>query len=199
MQQLGFGASTAVAPEPDAALSQWSTPRWLARRMVEWGFVIPGMRVLEPSVGSGTIVEAVLDAGGDVFGFEIDPRMAVYHPLMIQRGADIHTGDFLAVEHPDQRCDLCVMNPPYEGGLDVAFVRRALKSAPRVIALLRTSSLHGVDRQRDLWRHVRVHRMAHLVRRPDFGGDQGAKTDYTVFDLTGGEPFGTQTPSIEWW
>lgn len=203
MTQLSLAAVDEAAPPADTTLSQWFTPSWLAKRMVEWAGVRPGMRVLEPSCGNGRIVDAILDAGADVCGYEIDERFLPSLRPAIARGACIHRGDFRTAEQwsccLSTRYDLSVMNPPYENGLDVEFIVGAIQWTPRVVALVRTTTFHGVERRRDLWENVSVRRIVFLERRPDFGGEHGAKTDFVVLDLTERRGPGLDCPTVEWW
>ena len=173
----------------DTSKSQWFTPRELAQKLVEWALgteiCVQPTRVLEPSAGNGAIVRPLVAAGAEVCAIEIDERycsdlrreLGSWNPLFcpsnfLEWGATIAYG-----------YDLCVMNPPYENGMDVAFILHALKFAPRVVGIFRSQLLHGVSRKRELWAHVRPTRIAFLSKRPDFGGEYGAKTDFIVCEL----------------
>lgn len=101
------------------------TPPALAARMVEMAGIEPGMRVLEPSCGTGNLVHAIDEAGGEVFAVEINPLLAAATKALC--------ADFLTLSWSDPdwtfglECfDSVVMNPPFGGGVDVAHVLHAL-------------------------------------------------------------------------
>lgn len=171
----------------DTSLSQWFTPPALAAKVVEWalagsitvpGHGAKGMRVLEPSAGNGALVLPLVAAGAEVTAVEIDDRYL--GDLRALHG--LHTvivADFLQTEPPSRGFDLCVMNPPYEDGQDVAFILHALKFAPRVVGIFTDRILFGVERKEGLWSQVRPTRIAFQSRRPF----KGAQTDYVVAEL----------------
>jgi predicted RNA methylase len=200
------------------ALSQWFTPKELAERVAEWARVHGGcsctdpfcnipterpMRVLEPSAGNGALVRPLIAAGAIVTACEIDERYAA--DLGREKGSWgwVHICDFLERKPTDMGpYDLCVMNPPYEDGQDVAFILHALKFAPRVVGIFTDRILFGVERKEGLWSQVRPTRIAFQSRRPF----KGAQTDYVVAELVRSTPegYGRVTPiaqdvTLEWW
>lgn len=111
--------------ETGADVGHFPTPVALARQLVELADVGGGMRVLEPSAGTGRIVEALLGKGADVWAIERDPQRR--QNLMTQARA-VH--DWAAVRVSDvtdfmdylpmyggsggiKRFDRVVMNPPF--------------------------------------------------------------------------------------
>lgn len=185
------------APDFDPALGQWHTPAPLCHRMVEWAGITAGQRVLEPSVGGGSIARALLAAGAIVKGFEIDP--AWVRCMKQDRAFDaveIEIADFLQIEPKPDTFDLACMNPPLDGGVGPEHIWRALQWAPRAVSLLRTGDLVGSGHYETLWSRAHLAGIAFLVKRPVFGGD-GAKTDFVVVDVLR-ESFGA-APRIEWW
>lgn len=178
----------------DTSLSQWFTPPDLAAKVVEWARVTRGqyevrgegmmaegsyrpMRVLEPSAGNGALVRPLVAAGAEVVCIELDERY--YDEL---RGPDHATwiDNFLEFELGSwPMFDLCVMNPPYECGMDVAFILHALKFAPRVVGIFTDRIMFGIERKEGLWSKVRPTRIAFCSRRPW----KGAQTDYVALEL----------------
>lgn len=187
----------------DVSLSQWFSPPELAQRVVEWAGVsycadncirCPAKfhgrrpRVLEPSAGNGALVRPLVAAGALVTVCELDLRYIQDLSNALGLGKREHRMhcpfDFLDSDGYSlgigaTRFDLCVMNPPYENGLDVAFILHALKFAPRVVGVFRSQILHGVERKEELWKSVRPTRIAFCSRRPF----KGAETDYVVLEL----------------
>lgn len=111
-------------------LGQFDTPPELARHMVEKAGVRPGWSVLEPSMGVGRIARAIGDAGGTVFGFEIDPDRADKARHECGHVAQCTVADFLAFPAPAQPLaafDACLMNPPFGRRAEISHVLHALK------------------------------------------------------------------------
>jgi phospholipid N-methyltransferase len=106
------------------------TPLELSRYVVERASLAPSHAVLEPSAGTGNLVEAIIgnEPGiSSVTAFEIDPaRVSTIKNRFPGDGrVDIHCGDFMLSEKPDPGYDRVVMNPPFERLQDVRHVMRA--------------------------------------------------------------------------
>ncbi|MFA7295687.1 MAG: hypothetical protein WC211_00705 [Dehalococcoidia bacterium] len=175
-------------------LSQYFTPPRLAARIAEWAGV-RGLRVLEPSAGGGALRRACIDAGAeDVDCVEIDPRYI--DSLRDERLGLVLSGSFLDLRPSDwpdyvTGWDVGVLNPPYEKGLDGAFLAHVLLFAPRAVALVRLAALAGKDRGADLWEHVEITRLVILSTRPEFEGELaagGAKSDFVVVEYQRRDP-----------
>jgi len=102
--------------------------------------------------------------------------------------------DFL-IHDFDNGFDLCITNPPYEGGMASSFIERAIidVECARAVAILRAAFLHSASRWERVWRLVDITKMAILVN-----------SDFVVFELTRrhrtrrlGEPM--EIGSVEWW
>jgi len=108
---LKAGVQIAVAP------TLYPTPRAVADRMVAALDLFPGAMVLEPSAGTGALVDAVeREWRVNMTAFEHDQALAMargFSPL-----------DFLAVT-PASRYDRVIMNPPFNGGADVRHIQHA--------------------------------------------------------------------------
>lgn len=192
------------------ALSQWHTPPALALRMAKWaGGAIRLSRILEPSAGGGALVRAAIECeakAGAIDAIELDPRWAT-KLRDIGGGLRIENRDYLVRPARDHRYDLCLQNPPYEGGMDGRFLGKAMDESDRVIALVRTVALHGDERFRTVWRRCQADGdfaligLAILSARPDFGGEHSAMADFCVVKLARrslrlAEQTGTH---VEWW
>jgi predicted RNA methylase len=174
-------------------LDQWFTPADLAGSMATWpARILPAFEpqtILEPSSGDGTLGTAALSAypWATLTEYELDATLASATGAICQ--------DFLTAHDVGQR-DLCVMNPPYSGGLDGLFLEKALGHAAVVVALLRTHALHGVKRHARVWRSGKLRRVAFLSRRPRFSGSKGAPKHEFCVVMCGDESIPT---GIEWW
>ena len=191
------------------SLSQWHTPADLALRMARWaGGAIRLQRILEPSAGGGALVKAAIECGANpraIDAVELDPRWA--YRLKASEGVNVESRDYLMRPARDHRYDLCLQNPPYEGGADGRFVAKAMDESDRVIALIRTVALNGDERHTRVWRRCMhdgdfaVLGIAFLAQRPNFGGEHSAMADFCVVKLARrslrlAEQTGTH---VEWW
>jgi hypothetical protein len=115
----------------------FATPEPLGLKMVEWGGVLPGERVLEPSAGHGAIARWFPDKNDRTV---IEPSLELASRLTLATDAKLINGPF---ENHDlvNKYDVIVMNPPFGIGgktavehLDKAF--RHLSEGGRVVALI---------------------------------------------------------------
>lgn len=105
------GVTCASAPQ------LFPTPPALARRMVELADVRPGHRVLEPSAGTGRLLQA-LPPGCDVTAVEINTTLA--------RHINARCADFLSLSPADiGPFHRIVMNPPFTNAQDVRHILHA--------------------------------------------------------------------------
>ena len=111
------------------------TPKPLAERLVDEADIKPGMRVLEPSAGKGSLVDAIKQAEPTAEVTAIEPHSSL-HEILKAKGHNPLKEDFL--EHKGQY-DRIVMNPPFENGQDIDHVRHAYEQlAPggRMVAIM---------------------------------------------------------------
>lgn len=105
------GVTCASAPQ------LFPTPPALARRMVELADVRPGHRVLEPSAGTGRLLQA-LPPGCDVTAVEINTTLS--------RHINARCADFLSLSPADiGPFARIVMNPPFANAQDVRHILHA--------------------------------------------------------------------------
>lgn len=111
------------------------TPPDLCRRMVDEANIEPGMDILEPSAGTGNILEGCFHLNGS--GFSGAPKegrtvaVEINHTLsMAIRNkfpmADVHCSDFLQCNGDLGKFDRILMNPPFENGSDIKHIRHAM-------------------------------------------------------------------------
>jgi predicted RNA methylase len=192
-------------------LSQFYTPSDIAERMWRWMLVEGSparLRALEPSAGQGALIKAAVAVGVPILSltaFDID-RSNCESLLRLQppfETYEVLDMDFLATGvRNDRRFDIAVINPPYENGMDVAFASKCLDCCTRVCGIFRAQIFFSHVRQ-EFWSMTDVRRGAYLVKRPHFGGEHGAKTDFVALDLTRRKtprkPGGPMTVNWEWW
>ena len=138
--QLREGVKVVSAPQ------LFPTPADLAARMVDLAGLCDGDRILEPSAGTGRIVQALRDTGKTmhIVAVEVNRDLSdvLYRsyqakPTEIPQEVEVITADFLAVKSVGV-FDAIVMNPPFENGADVKHITHALtmlKPGGRLVAL----------------------------------------------------------------
>ena len=117
------------------------TPDAIARRVIEMAGLEPGMQVLEPSAGVGSLALPAAEIVGidNMHLVELLPRNA---ERLRQAGfTHVHEGDFLQLR-PEPRYDRIVANPPFGKMQDMAHVAhmaRFLKPDGELVAIMSPS------------------------------------------------------------
>lgn len=144
-------------PTPDPVIRQMLAP-WLntpnARGHYGWEPAkLRGLTILEPSAGSGNIVDYIIrhiklaesgDYGRDhaqnIYTCEVDPDLkATLHG----KGYKVLADDFLSYEG-DHQFDLIIMNPPFARGCDHALhAFERVASGGHVVALLNSETIRN--------------------------------------------------------
>lgn len=120
------------------------TPRGLAEEVIRRADIRPGMTVLEPSAGSGSLADAAVAAGGLVSVVERDPRL---RRVLETKGYALIGDDALTVQG---LFDRVVMNPPFERGAEIDHVRAAyanLKPGGRLVAIMSEGPFFRSDKK----------------------------------------------------
>jgi demethylmenaquinone methyltransferase/2-methoxy-6-polyprenyl-1,4-benzoquinol methylase len=144
---------------------------WMRRRVVRLSGVFPGMRVLDVATGTGAQARAFADAGAQVVGIDLSPRMLAIARRK-NRGRDTRfiEGDATALPMADETFDLSTVSfALHEMPLSVR--SRAVRELARVTRRGGTIVVvdHAAPRNR-LWRAIVVHAWS-LVERdayPEF-------------------------------
>lgn len=119
---------TGMVTDKRQELGQFYTPHALAAEMARSAGIKPGMNVLEPSAGRGSIAIAAVNAGAKVLAFEIDPKNIAVFTSQPQLGlVTIMERDFLEVPPESPLFDAVLMNPPFAKRADIHHVDHALK------------------------------------------------------------------------
>lgn len=115
-----------TAPVAVSADNLFTTPAPLALRLVDAAGILPAHRVLEPSAGTGRILDALAGRCAEVVAVELCPQLQA---ILYARypGVCLKAGDFLGKSASDLGTfDRVVMNPPFRRGLDVRHVLHAI-------------------------------------------------------------------------
>jgi phospholipid N-methyltransferase len=124
------------------------TPRALAGRMVDEASISPESAVLEPSAGTGAILDAI-GVNGIVTAVEVNHGLCDQLQQRYQH-ARVICGDFLTMNGAIGRFDRIVMNPPFAEGQDIAHVRHAfehLQPGGRLVAVMSEGPFFRSDRR----------------------------------------------------
>jgi hypothetical protein len=134
-ESLRAGVKVVSAPQ------LFPTPPELAARVVELADIRPGQTVLEPSAGTGVLLDAIGTRPG-VVAVEVNHHLAdtlrSRYPL-----AAVRCADFLSLNGELGQFDRIVMNPPFERGADIEHIRHAcakLKPGGRLVAICANGS-----------------------------------------------------------
>jgi predicted RNA methylase len=214
--QLGIEA---CGPQRTESLSQFYTPPVTAQKMVESIGDVKLWRVLEPACGLGALVKPLLARGSGrllseechdpmrVVAYDIDARNIDWcRDNIADPSVAWWQADYLTEPTPCELYDLCLMNSPYEGGLDGDFLAKAMSESQRIVALIKTESLHGVSRYNSVWSKCSgmespwiLRTVSAFIRRPNFGGN-GGQVEFSVVKLSRRtEEDGNATSCVEWW
>ena len=126
------------------------TPDDLADRLVEQADIKPGMKVLEPSAGKGSLIDAVRRKYSkddvEVTPIELDSRL---NGILKAKGYNPLQEDFMSLKEKD-KYDRVVMNPPFENGQDMDHVRHAydmLKPGGKIVAIMGEGGFFRSDKK----------------------------------------------------
>lgn len=134
-ETLGNGVQVVSAP------NLFPTPPEVVEKMLQWAGIEPGMEVLEPSAGTGAILDACLrvNGSGNVTAVEINQtlanRLADRYPPRVR----VRCADFLECNGDLGKFDRVLMNPPFDHGSDIEHVRHArtfLKPGGRLVSVV---------------------------------------------------------------
>lgn len=129
----------ATALIPDRVAHQYyPTPDGLANRVVELARPCVNDRVLEPSAGTGALVDAVKRARATTTDIHCVEISDLFAGVLKAKGYNVLADDFLGLSTtPD--FDVVVMNPPFSGGRWRAHVEKAswfVAQGGRIVAIL---------------------------------------------------------------
>ena len=113
------------------------TPQVLAEEVIDKANIQPGMRILEPSAGKGSLIDALHAKHGKDFQVDAIEPIESLRTILAAKGHTLAGRDIL--EHnPGPVYDRVIMNPPFENGQDMDHVRKAydlLKPGGRLVAI----------------------------------------------------------------
>lgn len=137
----GMRASLKAGVKVVSAPQLFPTPPDLARRMVEVAQVRPGMRILEPSAGTGNLMRAVYEKvkSEEICLIAVERQHSLADNLAATfPDASVKGNDFLECNGDFGKFDRILMNPPFENGADIKHIKHALtflKPGGRLVAI----------------------------------------------------------------
>lgn len=126
------------------------TPTALASEVISKAEIEPGMRVLEPSAGKGSLIDEIYRQVGKE-GIQVEAIEPVYslRSILEAKGHTLVGHDIM--EHTDEvGYDRIVMNPPFENGQDIDHVQKSydlLKPGGRLVAIMGEGAFGRGDRK----------------------------------------------------
>ena len=120
------------------------TPDEIITRMLDLAGIESGMKVLEPSAGSGNMALLIRERGANVDTIEINYTLV---EILKSKGFEAQQADFLEVE-PGELYDAVIMNPPFENRQDVQHVKHAytfLKPGGRLVSIMSEGTFFRSD------------------------------------------------------
>ncbi len=145
--EVAIGTRRFVKPQD---FGYFPTPEGLANRLVDMADIRPGMKVLEPSAGSGSLALRAAKATKDIDLVTVVELLPANVRRLREVGfSAVQQVDFLSLA-PVPIFDRVVMNPPFGGGADIAHVQHAarfLKPDGRLLAITSPSWTFRRDRK----------------------------------------------------
>ena len=131
---LKAGVKTVSAPQ------LFVTPRALADRMIETASIQPHHNILEPSAGTGNIVDAILRTGMENKRITIVELNSALASNLAHKYKLCYPGDFLEKTSWELGgpFDRIIMNPPFKNAEDIKHINHArtmLKPGGRLVAI----------------------------------------------------------------
>jgi len=120
-EQLKAGVQIVTAPQ------LFPTPQAVIELMIEKADIYSSHTILEPSAGTGAIMDAVKPLCLKVEGLEINHGLVEI--LKAKYGNSVAQHDFMDWNYMNENYDRVLMNPPFKDGQDIDHVIRAFNHA----------------------------------------------------------------------
>ena len=140
-------------------LGYFPTPPAVIEKMLEFADIQPGMRILEPSAGTGAILDAIRTQYPEAEPAAIEVNTTLCE-VLDRKGYNVMQADFLMYQYfetedkPDLY-DLILMNPPFEKLQDADHVTHAynqLAKGGRLISIMSPATFQNASKKTRQWR-----------------------------------------------
>lgn len=133
-ESLRQGVQVVIAPQ------LLPTPDEIADSMVDKLDVVPGLRYLEPSAGTGRLLHALGRAGVtyNISAVELNNQLCDGLRAMSLPGVEVLQGDFLEIGGQLGKFDRILLNPPFANAIDIEHIelaRSLLATGGQLVAL----------------------------------------------------------------
>jgi len=128
------------------------TPKTVIDLMLSNIDIKPGHKILEPSGGSGAILDAIKDhePGATLHTCEVNHSL---RSILDKKGYELKEHNFLDYNAPAY--DAVLMNPPFENLQDIEHIQHAyslLKTGGRLVAIMSPSAFFRMDKKSEAFR-----------------------------------------------
>lgn len=137
-----------IYTQKNIGIDFFPTSKEVAADMAERLDIKPGMSVLEPSAGSGRLIDAVKESepSAKIEAVEMSSKL---RELLSARGDNVVEHNFMDLEK-DKLYDRIIMNPPFSNGLDIEHVMKAyehLKPGGKMAAIMGEGAFFRNDKK----------------------------------------------------
>ena len=166
------------------------TPRDVVSTMVHYAQIETGHKILEPSAGSGAILDELDEWGPEdlaIVALEINPTLC---EILQKKGYDARPTDFFEI-YQFAEFDRILMNPPFEKQADIAHVFHAfdhLKPGGRLVSIMSPSPFFRTDKRSLEFQAFIEERGAEVIDLPDGSFKEsgtGVSTKLVIIDKEG--------------
>lgn len=158
---------------PRHELDFYETPGWCVAGLFEKMRIPCDLEyVVDPSAGTGAILNVAKSRGWDTMGYDID----LHRAEIAAKQHDVKHQDFLTLDQRFDKRALCIMNPPFSHCFE--FVKKACDCYRVTAALLRLGFL-GSNKRHEWLRCNSPSQLIVLSSRPSFTAD--GKTDHSEY------------------
>ncbi|MGB3452929.1 MAG: DUF4942 domain-containing protein [Moheibacter sp.] len=153
----------------------YPTPKALIEQMCS-DLELEGKQVLEPSAGSGNIVDYCVGSGAIVSACEIDENLRA---ILSSKSCKIVANDFLNLKKEDvSHIDFIIMNPPFSR--DTMHIRHAWHIAPSGCQIVALCNANEVSMHRPGEFNKIIHDYGHYIKIQNAFSTAERKTDVEV-------------------
>lgn len=194
-------------------LQQFSTPLPIAEAATYLAGVHPSDKVLEPSAGTGNLVNALRGTDATVHANELSPRRAA---VLRTQGHEVTTEDALRLPLTGRRYNVVITNPPYGsikkgqysgfgaapfGATDVAqrFFASSMESlvdGGRIVAVMPENTMKGQSAAFRKWLEENHTPVAYIQSPPDSYRSRGVRSGSVIMVVDKGKRAGAAAPLV---
>lgn len=194
-------------------LQQFSTPLPIAEAATYLAGVQPTDKVLEPSAGTGNLINALRGTGAQVHANELSPRRAA---VLRTQGHEVTTEDALRLPLSGRRYNVVITNPPYGsikkgqysgfgaapfGATDLSqrFIAAAMESlvdGGRLVAVMPENTMKSQAAAFRKWLEENHTPVAYIQSPPESYRSRGVRSGSVIMVVDKGKREGAPAPLV---